>query len=616
MLIALAFMQTKAQVTPAVTYDPTTYWQLSARGGYDFPLYNENFKYIEYKGGVMGGLSLNKYWKHWGFQADFDIIKNTPSSTAPNPLPYFGAATPILMPTTTQKVDITRMFLGVGPAYKYQSQSNKWTTEASILGGIGFINGGEILVQGSEKSVPGTVAPRTLGNPVLVTYHSGFDHEKAVTMKGQIRETYWFNGGRWGVHAGAYYMNHFGVNESKVNPLLISNGYLPNNNAGNVYYYQMGSFNTTGTGGTSTVFHENQGTEIRLGNDVDDQRQKVKLASAGVFAGISYRFYPRSKPNVEVVKKADPCCETCPIYGLTITARDKYTKEVLADTDVAIKNSKGEIVKTAKTNAFGVVVFDKILQDDYSISGVLNNVALIDSSVKKAELICDKMIQKEILYEDRNFIVKGLAVICNSATPIANINVSLENKDLAFKKTTSTDNQGKYLLQLPETGIYDLYGRKENHFSQIEKISSADYSRDKTLFVKLEICAQETECGKGLGLKNILFDLDKYDIKDIAKVELNRLVRFMQDNPDVNVELGSHTDSRGSAAYNQTLSQNRANSSVDYIVSQGIDRSKITGKGYGESQLLNECADAVKCTEEQHAINRRTEMKVICPTKK
>jgi outer membrane protein OmpA-like peptidoglycan-associated protein len=194
--------------------------------------------------------------------------------------------------------------------------------------------------------------------------------------------------------------------------------------------------------------------------------------------------------------------------------------------------------------------------------------------------------------------------------------VILENTDKAFKKSTTTDANGNFMLQLPEEGTYSLYGRKESYFSQTETVTASNYSRDKSLFVKLEICAEKADCGKGLGLKNILFDLDKYAIKDIAKVELNRLVRFMQDNPTVKVEVGSHTDCRSSAAYNQKLSQNRANASVDYVVSQGISRDRISGKGYGESKLLNECADGVKCSEDQHSINRRTEMKVICPEKK
>ena len=131
--------------------------------------------------------------------------------------------------------------------------------------------------------------------------------------------------------------------------------------------------------------------------------------------------------------------------------------------------------------------------------------------------------------------------------------------------------------------------------------------------MKLEICAEETDCDKAINLKNILFDLDKFVIRADAKKELNKLVRFMQDNPLVSVELGSHTDSRGSAKYNQTLSQKRANASVAYIVSEGIEKSRIAGKGYGESKLLNECADGVECSEAQHQLNRRTEFKVICP---
>jgi outer membrane protein OmpA-like peptidoglycan-associated protein len=94
------------------------------------------------------------------------------------------------------------------------------------------------------------------------------------------------------------------------------------------------------------------------------------------------------------------------------------------------------------------------------------------------------------------------------------------------------------------------------------------------------------------------------------------LVQFMKDNPTINVEVGSHTDCRNSDSYNQTLSENRAKASVDYVVSQGIDRSRISGKGYGETVLLNKCADGVNCSEAEHAINRRTEMKVKCPDKK
>jgi outer membrane protein OmpA-like peptidoglycan-associated protein len=111
-------------------------------------------------------------------------------------------------------------------------------------------------------------------------------------------------------------------------------------------------------------------------------------------------------------------------------------------------------------------------------------------------------------------------------------------------------------------------------------------------------------------LANIYYDLDKYYIRPDAEPALNKLVVIMKENP-VNIELGSHCDSRASDAYNMILSQNRAESAVHYIVSKGINPARITAKGYGESRLVNRCKNGVPCTEEEHQMNRRTEFKVI-----
>jgi outer membrane protein OmpA-like peptidoglycan-associated protein len=85
----------------------------------------------------------------------------------------------------------------------------------------------------------------------------------------------------------------------------------------------------------------------------------------------------------------------------------------------------------------------------------------------------------------------------------------------------------------------------------------------------------------------------------------------MQDNPDWKVELGSHTDCRGSDAYNQILSQKRSDSAVGYIVNKGIEADRIIAKGYGESQLVNHCDDGVPCSKEDHRKNRRTEFTIL-----
>jgi outer membrane protein OmpA-like peptidoglycan-associated protein len=112
-------------------------------------------------------------------------------------------------------------------------------------------------------------------------------------------------------------------------------------------------------------------------------------------------------------------------------------------------------------------------------------------------------------------------------------------------------------------------------------------------------------------INSIYYDLDKADIRPDAAEELDKIVQFLTDNPQMNLELGAHTDARASTAYNLKLSQRRAESAVNYIIRRGITKDRIKPKGYGESQLINECSDGVECPEEMHQQNRRTEFKII-----
>lgn len=563
--------------------------QLSVRGGFDvMPMYQNNTPAIDYKGNWMAGITANYYFNHWfGMGVDGDFLENNPkNSYSTSNLIYSGF--PINTFNITEN-HITRTFVGLGPSFRYL-KNDKWSLELNLRSGISNIKGGYTMLQGQ---IPTSPTP----SPIDLNFHAGYDAKNVVSSKVGLQFNYFFSKSL-GINMGVYHINHFSV------PELVN----PASGLASGYYIQ---------------------TAKELGNIVDlnplirKDPCNCNISSVGVYAGIIFRFPQRS--NTKTVKKCDECEEVkvaCNVCGckLSITARDKYTKELLSETDIVLVNEAGQMVKSGKTNSFGVVIFDQVSPKNYVIKGKLNAISLEEATVAESDFKdCMKnngVISREILYGDRNFIIKGRAFECNTTTPIAGINVILENKDLAIKKTTVTDSQGSFLLQLPETGEYDLYGRLEKYFSQIEKVSASDYNRDKNLFVKLEMCAEKVECGKALGLKNILFDLDKYEIKEIAKVELNRLVVFMKTNPKVKVEVGSHTDCRSSHEYNKTLSQNRANASVNYIVSQGIERNRIEGKGYGETVLLNECADGVNCTEAQHSINRRTEMKVICPENK
>ena len=122
------------------------------------------------------------------------------------------------------------------------------------------------------------------------------------------------------------------------------------------------------------------------------------------------------------------------------------------------------------------------------------------------------------------------------------------------------------------------------------------------------------EVGEELGalfdVNPIYYDLDKSNIRPDAAAELDKIVQVLKDNPDISIELGSHTDARASASYNLKLSQRRAESAVKYIIEHGIEASRIKAKGYGETQLINGCSDGVDCSEEAHQENRRTEFKI------
>lgn len=119
------------------------------------------------------------------------------------------------------------------------------------------------------------------------------------------------------------------------------------------------------------------------------------------------------------------------------------------------------------------------------------------------------------------------------------------------------------------------------------------------------------QVGKRFELKNIYYDFDKWDIRTEAAKTLDKLAVFLKDNPSIKVELGSHTDARGADPYNLSLSDKRAAAAVEYLVStQGIDEENITSKGYGETQLINRCDDGIACSEADHQMNRRTEIKI------
>ena len=117
---------------------------------------------------------------------------------------------------------------------------------------------------------------------------------------------------------------------------------------------------------------------------------------------------------------------------------------------------------------------------------------------------------------------------------------------------------------------------------------------------------------KELDLQPLYFNLDKSDITPQAEIELAKIINYMNLYPDLKIDVRSHTDSRGSDAYNLALSDRRAKSTINYLINRGgINKTRITGRGYGETMLMNGCSNGVKCSETEHYLNRRSEFIVI-----
>ncbi|MDO6518388.1 OmpA family protein [Zobellia uliginosa] len=120
-----------------------------------------------------------------------------------------------------------------------------------------------------------------------------------------------------------------------------------------------------------------------------------------------------------------------------------------------------------------------------------------------------------------------------------------------------------------------------------------------------------TDLAKYLNIEPIYFDFDKYFIREDARISLDKVLAYLNEYPNVKIQVGSHTDSRANDNYNLRLSANRAKSTADYLIAQGIPESRISFEGFGETQLTNDCSNGAPCTKAQHQMNRRSEFIVV-----
>jgi outer membrane protein OmpA-like peptidoglycan-associated protein len=208
----------------------------------------------------------------------------------------------------------------------------------------------------------------------------------------------------------------------------------------------------------------------------------------------------------------------------------------------------------------------------------------------------------------KDIILNGLVAYKSDNSPVKMVNIEIIDTEQKDTIKLSTADTGKFTHKLLRDKKYEINIWKEKTISCNELVYAENNSQDTINIVKY---IDKLEVGKSFVLENIFYDFDKDNIRPDAAIELDKLVKIMEENPSLKIELSSHTDSRGSDVYNIDLSDRRAKSAVAYIISKGINPDRLIASGYGETRLVNRCSDGVSCSRAEHQANRRTEIKIL-----
>lgn len=319
----------------------------------------------------------------------------------------------------------------------------------------------------------------------------------------------------------------------------------------------------------------------------------------------------------------------------TVTDKDDPAKK-LGNVQVVLRNRTLGDSTVVYTDSLGNFTFPLLKDCDYEIAGTKENFDLVSpatlstqgkntSEVLRADLrMEDNTLPKERAYR-MLFVVKD----CSTGNPVPNAEMSVKEEGGNEKKFYTSNAAGeieilktepvvqgealqpkqwKYIVENTGAGFFPETKKMAFEFGNTEP--GAEKRREFVL--NRDVCFNPIKENAVFELKDIYYDYNKATLRPQSMVELDKVYDFLKRNPQIKVQLSSHTDSRGSDSYNLSLSQRRAQSCVDYLIKvKGISEESLVAKGYGETMLANKCANGVKCTDEEHQANRRTEIRIL-----
>ena len=209
-------------------------------------------------------------------------------------------------------------------------------------------------------------------------------------------------------------------------------------------------------------------------------------------------------------------------------------------------------------------------------------------------------------------ILFGVVTDANTKEILPNAKLILFDEKFKQLNETTSDKDGKYQFAEVECGTkYYVRASLESYTTKESPVIIGKTDGKTELNIELEKVKKPVKAGDDLadvfGINLIYFDLDKWNIRPDAAIDIAKILDVLQQYPTMKIDIRSHTDSRASFQYNEKLSDRRAKSTRDWLITNGISPDRLTAKGYGETQLVNKCADGVQCTEAEHQLNRRSQ---------
>lgn len=323
---------------------------------------------------------------------------------------------------------------------------------------------------------------------------------------------------------------------------------------------------------------------------------------------------------------------------LKVTVIDKLTGAPIGNADVRVLNydantvigrdEDGNLITIQKVNGQDVML---ALPPDKGIAGESDNLGTFSTEVKPGNFVV--IVSKEFyqtkqlrlaISKPGNEITAALekaptsgkvrwnASVFNYVTnaPLAGAMLVLSNQTTGSKDTVIADANGLIDHYLEPTTKYKVDLFQANRLIGSTDINTAGWSLPNQIMMQ-NFSVAPLMPGTVIELPNIYYNFNDATLRPDARKDLDLLVSLLKQQPTITIELASHTDCRGSSKYNQDLSQRRANGVVEYLISKGINRSRLNPVGYGESEPRNRCRDGVSCTEQEHARNRRTEVRIL-----